>query len=149
MYTGDIFRKLADEKGMSLLDFGDYAGEHPEIDRELDERQLEIARSENVILEGRVAGWICHINDVDSFKIWLDADIEVRAERVAKREGKDIETVLWEIKDREESERARYKVIYDFDMGDRSFYDIVIDTGPLTPENICDLILLKIQGGAR
>jgi len=149
VYTGDIFRKLAKENGMSLSDFGDYAGKHPEIDRELDHRQLQLAREENVILEGRVAGWICHTNNVDSFKIWLDAEIEVRAERVAKREGKDFETVLWEIKDREESERARYKLIYDFDMGDRSFYDLVIDSGPLTPDQICDLILLKLQGGGR
>lgn len=149
VYTGDLFRKLAKEKGMSLLDFGEYAGEHPEIDRALDERQLELAREGNVILEGRVAGWICWANGVEAFKIWLDAELEVRAERVAKREEKDTETVIWEIKEREDSEHARYQLLYNFDLSDRSFYDIVIDTAPLDPGQICDLILLKLQGADR
>jgi cytidylate kinase len=54
-----------------------------------------------------------------------------------------------EIVEREKSERSRYKDIYKFDIDDLSFYDIVIDTGPLTPEQITDLIVTKLQGSDR
>jgi predicted cytidylate kinase len=149
VYTGDIFRELAKKRGMSLTDFSDYAEHHPEIDSELDERQLELARSGDLILEGRVAGWITWKNGVKAFKVWLDADLEVRAERVCRREDKDKETVIWEIKEREDSEHARYQTLYNFDLTDTSFYNLTINTGPLTPEQISDQIIneLKESGG--
>ena len=149
IYTGDIFRELAKKRNMSLSDFGDYAEHHPEIDAELDERQLELARAGNIILEGRVAGWIVWKNHIESFRIWLDATLDVRAERVWKREGKEKETVLWEIKEREDSEHARYQTLYNFDLADMSFYDMIINSGPLTPEQICDRIMTELKSSER
>lgn len=149
VYTGDIFRELAKKHKMSLEEFGEYADNHPEIDSELDKRQLELAKEGQVILEGRVAGWIVTRNGVEAFKIWLEASPEVRAERVGEREEKDTEEVAAEISEREASEHDRYLKLYKFDITDLSFYDIVIDTGPLSPEQICDLIILKLQGSSK
>ena len=134
---------------MSLEEFGEYAGGHPEIDKELDDRQVELAKEGSVILEGRVAGWIVMKNEIDAFKIWLSAEPEVRAGRVSSRENKSVEEVTKEISTRESVERTRYLDVYQFDITDLSFYDIVIDTAPLTPEQICDLILAKLQGSDR
>jgi cytidylate kinase len=149
VYIGDIFRELAKRKDMSLAEFGNYAGGHPEIDRELDKRQLEIARAGHVILEGRVSGWVAAENEVEAFKIWLEATLSVRVDRCSEREEKNRDEVEREIVEREESERSRYKDIYKFDIDDLSFYDIVVDTGPLTPEQITDLIVTKLQGSGR
>jgi predicted cytidylate kinase len=149
VYTGDIFRELAKKYNMTLLEFGSYAGTHPDIDRELDERQLELAREGNIILEGRVAGWIVAKNEIDAFKVWLDASIEVRAKRVSNREDMKIDEVQHEILDREKSERSRYQKLYGFDICDLSLYDIVIDTNIPTPEQICNLIITKLQGADR
>lgn len=149
VYTGDIFRELAKSKNLSLVEFGKYAEKHPEIDRQLDSKQLELAKMGSIILEGRVSGWIVHKNEVDAFKIWLKAEDNIRAKRVAEREGKSEEEVMKVIKEREESERTRYMKLYNFDLSDLSFYDIVVDTGPILPEKICEIIMTKLQGKNR
>lgn len=141
VYTGDIFREMAREKKMEVAEFGDFVREHPEIDRELDRRQVELARESDIIIEGRLAGYMAHHNSVEAYKIWLHASPEIRAERVAAREKKTMEQVLAENTKREGGERIRYIEIYDFDINDTSFYDINIDSGRYLPEAIRDIII--------
>ena len=42
------------------------------------------------------------------------------------------------MRDREESEVLRYRKFYGIDVTDRSIYDMVIDTGALTPEQVVE-----------
>ena len=144
VYTGDIFRNMAKEHGMTLSEFGEYVDKHPEIDRELDRRQVELARADNVILEGRVSGWIIKKNGIEAIAVWLDAPIEVRVQRVSNREKKPIELILKDTIAREASESNRYIDIYGYDMNDMSFYDLVIDTSALTPEEISAIIVREV-----
>ena len=141
VYTGDIFRQMARERDMTVTEFGDYVAEHPEIDRELDARQVELARGGDIILEGRLAGYMAHSHNVPAYKIWLSATPLVRAQRVSGREEKDVELVMEENARREEGNRRRYMEIYDFDINDTSFYDIDIDTSELEPRYIHQMIL--------
>ena len=141
VYTGDIFRTMAREMGMAVADFGDYVAEHPEIDRELDRRQVELARDSDTIIEGRLAGYMAMSNDVPAYKIWLHAPPRVRAERVAARENKSVDTILTENARRENGERIRYIDIYGFDINDTAFYNINIDSSRHLPEKIRDLIV--------
>jgi len=141
IYTGDIFRQMARERGMAVADFGDYVAEHPDIDRELDRRQVELARESDTIIEGRLAGYMAMSNDVPAYKIWLHAPPRVRAERVAGRERKRVEMILEENTRRENGERARYIDIYGFDINDTTFYDINIDSSRYLPDKIRDLII--------
>jgi len=141
VYTGDIFRRMAAEKGMTVEEFGDYVAEHQEIDRELDARQVELARSTDIIIEGRLAGYMAYSHDVNAYKIWLHAPPETRAERVAGREAKDILAVMDENKRREDGNRTRYIDIYGFDINDISFYDIDIDSSKYLPNKIRDIIV--------
>ena len=141
VYTGDIFREMARERKMEVAEFGDYVREHPEIDRELDRRQVELARESDIIIEGRLAGYMAHHHGVEAYKIWLHATPEIRAERVAGRESKTTERVLAENTRREDGERLRYMEIYDYDIRDTSFYDIDIDSGRYLPTPIRDLIV--------
>ena len=54
--TGSIFRDMAKENGMSVLEFSKFAENNTEIDNEIDKRQAEIAKSsENLIVEGRLS----------------------------------------------------------------------------------------------
>ena len=55
IYSGDLFRTLAQQHHMSLEEFGKYCETHREIDEELDREQLEILKKGNVIIEGRIA----------------------------------------------------------------------------------------------
>jgi len=141
VYTGDIFRRLAREYGMSLDEFGKYCEKHSEIDKQLDEEQKKILEKGNIILEGRLAGWIAYKNKIPAFKVFLDADLDTRVRRVIKREGGNFEQRKKEILERESSEERRYRNYYGFDPKDKSFYDIVIDTSDKTPEEIANMVL--------
>ncbi|MBU0497500.1 MAG: AAA family ATPase [Candidatus Thermoplasmatota archaeon] len=143
VYTGEIFRSLAKEHKMSLSEFSTFAEQHPEIDKQLDEKQLHILRKGNVILEGRLAGWLAHQHNIPAIKILLIADVQTRAERIVKREGDDVEIRKQEMLKREQSEKQRYHEFYHIDISDTSIYDIIIDSSDKPPESILEIILKK------
>jgi len=144
--SGLVFREMAKELGMSLEEFGDLAEQDPKYDRLIDQRLLDVAKSEdNVILEGRLAGQMLRRNSIPAFCIFLDAPLEVRVERVSGREGVDMRAAMDEMRSREASEVLRYRKFYDIDVTDRSIYDMVIDTGSLTPEQVVESIVSRIR----
>src|SRR6056297_917105 len=82
---GDIFRSLAEERGMTPLELNKLAEDEDSIDRDLDRRLRTIAAErDDLVLESRLAGWMAG-NHAD-LKLWLDAPLEVRADRIAQRE---------------------------------------------------------------
>ena len=124
---GDIFRELADERGLSAVEFNRLAEEDDQIDRDLDRRLRTVAlERDDVLLESRLAGWLA--GDAADLRLWLDAPTEVRAARIAEREGKSAETALAETREREESEALRYRAYYGIDIADLSIYDIALNT---------------------
>ena len=145
VYSGEIFRKTAKKYSMSLEEFGSYCEKHKEIDKELDDYQLEILQKGNVIVEGRIAGWIAHRNNIPALKVILDTDIETRAGRIVNRESGDIEKRKQEMLNRERSEALRYRNYYNIDLKDITIYDLVIDSTEKTPEEIIDIIIQKIN----
>jgi predicted cytidylate kinase len=145
IYSGMIFRNLAKEYKMSLEEFGKYAEKNKEIDKELDERQVEILEKGDVILEGRLSGWLALKNNIPALKVLIDADLDIRADRIVNREQGNIEKRREEILERERSEETRYKKYYDIELKDRSIYDLVIDSGDKTPEEIVDLIIENLE----
>ncbi len=134
--AGKVFREMAKERGLSLQEFSKLAERDKSFDRLVDERQKELAKQGNVVIDGRLSGWLI---DAD-LKIWLKASLEERAKRVAKRENKDYETALRETKEREKSELKRYKEIYGIDLNDLSPYDFIINTELWDAEVIVDVL---------
>ena len=102
----------------------------------MDERQRAMAREGNAIVDGRLSGWLLEAD----LKIWLKAPLEVRAARVAKREGKDYDVALRETREREESELGRYKRIYKIDLRDLSPYHVVLETSLWDSEKIVEIV---------
>ena len=145
VYSGDLFRKMAEQYHMSLEEFGKYCEKHQEIDEELDRRQLEIIRGRGVIVEGRLAGWLAYKHQVPAFKVFIDADLETRVKRIVKREEGDLERRKQEILTRENSEATRYKKYYNIDIADTSIYDLVIDSSKKTPEAIVAFVVKKLK----
>lgn len=146
VYSGEIFRQLAEKHHMSLEEFGRYCESHREIDEELDQYQLGVLNQGNVIVEGRISGWLAHRNNIPAVKVLLKADIAIRAGRIVKREQGDIQKRKKEILTREKSEAARYKKYYGIDVSDTSIYDIIIDTADKTPEEITGIIVKHLRG---
>ena len=143
IYAGDLYRKAAVERGVSLEEFNALSEKDHSIDRELDAKMAEYARRGNVILEGRLAGFIALQEGADALKVWLTASDEVRAKRVAQREGKDGTTVLQLNRTRQASDAKRYRVIYGFDLDDTSIYDVILDSDDQAPEALAEQILAR------
>jgi len=145
VYSGMIFRELAKKHNMGLEEFGKYCEKNSRIDKELDNKQLEILKKGDVILEGRLAGWLAYKNNIPALKVLIDADLETRARRIVNREEGEIEKRKKEIQKREESEAKRYKKYYKADLKDKSIYDLVIDSTNKTPEEIVEFIIQKLE----
>lgn len=139
--AGDIFRKQAEKHCMSLEEFGLLAKSDGNIDRKLDEEQKKLAREkDNIILEGRLSGFIVDAN----LKVWLKAPLQIRAERIALREGKPVAKAMEETSEREDCERERYLRYYDIDIKDLSVYDLVIDSSKWSPEEISEIVVKAV-----
>lgn len=145
VYAGQFFRQMAKEHGMDLVRFGEYAEQHPEIDQQLDARMIEVARKRGVVLEGRMVAWQLAKAEAGGLKVLLEAPEDVRAQRVAHREGVGaVENILVENRHREASEAKRYREYYGFDPNDPRHYDLVIDSSAKTPEQIADVVVARL-----
>lgn len=134
---GDVFRKCAQDRCMSLEEFGQIAKCNEKIDREIDEMQKKIANeNDNILIEGRLSGFLV---DAD-LKVWLKAPLEIRAQRIAKRECKSVAKAMAETSIREQCERERYLSYYEIDIKDLSVYDIVIDSSKWSAEQISEIV---------
>ena len=144
--AGQIFRQLAEEAGLSLAEFGRRAEGDGRIDRQLDARMVESAgRLGRVILEGRLTGWMAHRHGLPALKVWCEAPAAVRSRRIAGRDRQDGGRALWEMEERERSEATRYREFHDIDLGDRSIYDLVIDTEKHSAAKAAETVLTRLQ----
>ena len=133
---GEVFRDIARARGLSITDVNKLAEQDPTLDRELDERQRELAKAGNCVVESRLAGWMVEAD----LKIWLRAAVNIRAARVARREGQLLESARAELVERERSEWARYKRLYTIDTNDLSPYHLIIDTSYWSADAIADTL---------
>ena len=136
--VGELFRRIAAQRGVSLLELHRIAETDFSIDRAVDEEAIKEARKGNVVIEGHLAAWM--LRDVADVRIYLKADINVRSQRLSSRDGKSIEEALNEIRLREESNRRRYLTIYGIDINDTSFFDLIIDTTYIDARKVVDIV---------
>ncbi len=145
---GDIFRSMARELGMDLVEFSKYAENNWEIDIQIDAQLVEFAKKkENIVIDSRLSGWLVYLNNIPAFKVFVNASLNTRIYRIWKREGGNIGEIRSETIKREESEKKRYKKIYGIDFDDLSIYDLVVDSDNLTPEEVVNVILEGIGIG--
>ena len=143
IYAGQIFRDMAEEKAMSLEAFSRLAEGDDKYDLEIDRRMMDFAYgNKDVIVEGRLAGWFAYREKkAKFFKIWLDAPLDFRMERVAHRENESLVKTEGKILVREESEAKRYKKIYGIDISDLSIYDLVVNNKDMGSKKTLNVII--------
>ena len=134
---GRIFRDLAKDEGISLSEFSKHAETDKDIDFKIDEKQKEYAKKGNIVIEGRLSG---HIIDNADLKIWLDASLSERVNRIIGRENRSYDDVFEETKIREMSEKKRYYKYYQIDIDDLRAYDVVINTQKWNANDIVEII---------
>jgi cytidylate kinase len=137
--TGNIFRYLAAERGISLTALNELAEQQAEIDHEVDDYLKTLNNTaENLVLDSRM-GWFFVR---DSLKIRLTVDPEVAVERIFRDTAElrekfpDLETAMDEVERRKRSEIMRYNKLYGVDISDPENFDLVINTSHKGPHDV-------------
>jgi cytidylate kinase len=137
------FRSLARERGIDLKRVLELAAEDDFWDKEVDSRQVQLARrSGGCVLGSRLAIWMLEEADL---KVYLRARPETRVARIVKREGGSVEEVAAFTGERDRQDHSRYLRIYGIDNDRYEFVDLVIDVDELDPAQIAELIIQKAQ----
>ncbi|MGV9169464.1 MAG: (d)CMP kinase [Promethearchaeia archaeon] len=141
--AGQIFRRLAAQKGMDLEEFSAYAEENSDVDRKLDATLKAEASKGNVILDGQLAAWMAGKHA--DLSILLTAPFNVRVQRIADRDETPFEEAKEETLIRERSEGERYMEYYGIDISDYSVYDLILNTELYSLEGVVSIISTAIR----
>ena len=121
--TGNIFRTLAAEKGISLTALNEMAESQADIDHLVDD-------------------FLKTLNDQKEHLIRLTVDLDVAVHRIfrdgaeLREKFPDIKTAIDEVERRRKSEILRYKNLYGVDIGDPENFDLVINTSQKAPSDV-------------
>lgn len=146
--AGLIFRRLAEQHGMTAKEFNQFIESNPKYDNMVDDAIKEMGeKEENIIFDSRLA-W--HFVP-KSFKIYMYVDVDTATERIFNDKGRvsesysDMATAKKEIIERRQSEVLRYKTFYNVDIDNYSNYDFIIDTSHATKEEVNSLVLSSFR----
>ena len=135
------FKDLADSAGVSLLEFQKMAHDNPEIDKQFDTHLKQEADEGNCIVTTWLGPWIVNAD----YRIWINAPSEVRAERLAKREGSSVKEALEHIQKRDADNRARYLKLYGIDILEHKGFDLILNSEKNTPQKMVELALNALK----
>ncbi|BCU70664.1 (d)CMP kinase [Stygiolobus caldivivus] len=144
--AGMLFRKIAEERGVSLVELNKMAEKDFEIDKAIDMELLSLVsgNNKNLVIESHIAGWLFH--NFSDLTVYLTAPLITRARRVASRDKIPESEALDQIIKREESHKDRFFRYYGIDLSDLTVFDLVINTENISPNSIADIILDYLRG---
>lgn len=147
---GDALKLLAQEEGFNSavkgwwettggLDFLQQRMENSSFDQKIDEKLLNLATEGNVVLDSWTMPWLLN----EGFKVWLEASVNVRANRVVTRDKITLEKALKALTEKDEKTRQIYKKLYGFDLGnDLTPFDLILATDELEPDEVFHAVRL-------
>jgi len=150
---GDALMTLAIEEGYKPLQSGwwesrkgiqflEERSRDPRFDQTVDKRLLGEAEKGNVVLDSWTMPWLLK----KGYKIWLEASVEKRAERIAQRDGIGFKKAIEALRRKERHTRDIYKKIYGFNLGeDFDPFDFILDIGTLDAEEVFHTVCLVID----
>jgi cytidylate kinase len=145
--AGDIRRKLAAKKGISLAELNKKDEKTHETDKIVDDYQIKLGKTkDNFVIDGRLPAFFIP----NSIKIFLDVDPLIGAKRVMdRRKGvevyKNVKEAAKKLKERDKSDQKRYKQLYGINYADKKKYDLVIDTTKTKAEGIVKQIIKFVK----
>jgi len=142
-FVNFTFRSLAKEKGLSMEEVLVLAAKDDRWDKEVDRRQVELARAgPGCVLGSRLAIWMLPEADL---KVFLTARPEIRAKRIMAREGGCLKHIMEVTSARDIQDSERYLRIYNINNDDYSIADLVINTDEITPAEITEKIISEAK----
>ncbi len=146
--TGDYMRTMAAARGITIIEINKIGETDPSIDKDLDDwqKKLEKKKDEAFVLDSRLGYHFIP----SSIKVFLEADINVRAERIYNdrrlvEENSTLKKTIENIKKRQQLERERYKEKYGIDYLDFSKYDLVLNTTKMSPAEVAEKIIAFVK----
>ena len=147
--TGRIQRKIAEDMGVDTLELNRLADTDPSIDERIDSVFISLAHDpKGYVVDSRMAWFFIP----GSFKVYLQTDVRVAAQRIMNDPNRNREQYASEdeavekILARKASENARFLSKYGADCADLNNFDLVIDTTNKTREEVAELILQAASG---
>lgn len=152
IYIGDLRRKAAQKKNMTIDEFNQWSKENPkEGDHFFDEYQKELGSTcNNYVFDG----WLSYLFVKNAVKLFLDVDPNIAAKRVyedkkrqshGEREYESVDDVKQLLAARVESRKQQYLRLYNANPFEQSQFDIIINTNQKTPQQVVDEICQKIE----
>jgi cytidylate kinase len=129
-------------EGKEGLSFLKRRGKDPQFDEAVDGKLLQVAEEGNVVLDSWTMPWLLKTG----FKIWLDASVEKRAERIAERDKASCREALEALKSKEGHTKAIYKKMYGFKLGeDLEPFNFILDTENLSAPQVFQILRVVIE----
>lgn len=147
--AGDFMRDMAAERGISVLELSAIAeSDGGAIDREIDVRTRDLGEErDGFVMDARLAWYFIP----RSIKIFLDVSLEVAAARIFgdrrddEEENVDLLATRAAVASRLESESLRYRSYYGIDWLETRYYDLYLDTSPLTVAEVVDEVVDYVE----
>jgi cytidylate kinase len=150
---GDVRRKMALERGMTIEEFNKLGETEGFTDMDADKYQEKLAsEQDNFVIDGRLSFHFIP----NSLKIFLYCDPEIAARRIYdsrndearinQQKTESFEEQLQLTLDRDKSDRFRYEKYYGIkDLSDKKNYDLYIDDTNISQEEVLELILKHLE----
>lgn len=150
--SGDFFRQIGLELGLSINEINQKAETNPEIDVRTDEKLRQLRGAEKIVIDSRTAfHWI-----PESFKVYLELSPEIAKKRVLnsikknklRKESEQIsstEEAYQKMTKRLESEQKRYWDLYKINNNDRDNYDLVVNTNKNNLEQVVNIVIIEYK----
>lgn len=142
--SGDIVRNYVRKHGMSLAEFNKRATTDHSLDEAVDEELRKLRDVKDIVVDSRLGFyWI-----PESFKVYLDLDIDVATARIYKDTisnagrgvGAGTATSLADasrqVQSRLNAETRRFKRLYGVDPYRNSNFDLIINTSRHSPQTV-------------
>jgi len=142
--SGDIVRQILAKESLSLAEYNEQARSDHALDDAVDGQLRQLRTAKEVVIDSRLGFyWI-----PESFKVYLDLDIEVATARIyndaaqnSSRSGTgegstSLAVVTEQVRTRVEGERSRFRAMYHIDPYDLVHFDLIIDTSRHSPQTV-------------
>ncbi len=142
--SGDMVRAVLSKSRLTLAEYNEKAKCDHALDDRVDDMLRALRDKSDIVVDSRLGFyWI-----PESFKVYLDLDMEVATVRIYKdavsntaRSGAgegtaSLADVTNQVRDRMEAERARFRTLYHVDPYNLAHFDLVIDTSRHSPQTV-------------
>jgi len=142
--SGDMVRQLLTQKHLTLAEYNEEARNDRALDTYVDDQLRALRNQSDIVIDSRLGFyWI-----PESFKVYLDLDIEVATVRIYKdavsnksRSGTgegtaSLADVTKQVRERMQDEQNRFRALYHVDPYSLEHFDLVVDTSRHSPQTV-------------